>query len=303
MTKLTRRDFLATSTLALGTAHHLFGQTSGAPAPPVEARFEMLRNNIGVFIGRGGTIGWLVAPDGVVVVDSQFPDTAATALAGIKQRSTRPIDFLINSHHHGDHTGGNLVFRPAVGKIVSHSRVPGLMKTVALAAKTEANQAYPDTTFDQTWVTKIGGETINLKHYGPAHTGGDIAIHFQNANIVHMGDLMSAVRHPRVDRPAGASVKGWITVLENIAKDHNGETIYIAGHSKVGTPVTVWRQDLLSFRDYFTAVLAYTQRGIAAGKPVDELVKSATLPENFADYEGTPENTIRAAHDELTSKA
>ncbi len=303
MTKLTRRDFLATSTLALATAHHLSGQTSGAPAPPVEARFEMLRNNIGVFIGRGGTIGWLVAPDGVVVVDSQFPDTAATALAGIKQRSTRPIDFLINSHHHGDHTGGNLVFRPAVGKIVSHSRVPGLMKTVAVAAKTEANQAYPDTRFDQTWMTKIGGETINLKHYGPAHTGGDIAIHFQNANIVHMGDLMSAVRHPRVDRPAGASVKGWITVLENIAKDHNGETIYIAGHSKVGTPVTVRRQDLLSFRDYFTAVLAYTQKGIASGRSVDEIAKSATLPEDFAAYEGTPENTIRAAHDELTSKA
>jgi hypothetical protein len=92
-------------------------------------------------------------------------------------------------------------------------------------------------------------------------------------------------------------------VLENVAKDHNGETIYIAGHSKVGTPVTVRRQDLLSFRDYFTAVLAYTQKGIAAGKSLDELVKSATLPGDFAAYEGTPENTIRAAHDELTTKA
>lgn len=306
MTKLTRRDFFVTSSLAVGTAHHLFGQTPGTPAaapPPTVTRFEALRNNVGVFIGRGGTIGWLVAPDGVAIVDSQFPDTGAAALAGIRQRSTRPIDVLINSHHHGDHTGGNLVFRLAVGKIVSHSRVPGLMKTVAVAAKTEANQAYPDTTFDQTWSTKIGGETINLKYYGPAHTGGDIAIHFQNANIVHMGDLMSSVRHPRADRPAGASVTGWITVLENIAKDHPSDTIYIAGHSKVGTPVTVWRQDLLSFRDYFTAVLAYTQKGIAAGRSLDELVKGASLGEDFAEYEGTPENTIRAAHDELTSKA
>src|SRR5262249_37199424 len=155
-----------------------------------------------------------------------------------KERASRPIDLLINSHHHGDHTGGNLVFKPAVGKIVAHSRVPGLMKTVAVAAKTEANQAYPDTTFEQTWSSPIGRETVSAKYYGPAHTGGDITITFQNANIVHMGDLLSSVRHPRVDRPAGASVKGWVTVLEAVVKDHNADTVYIAGHSKVGTPVT-----------------------------------------------------------------
>ncbi len=303
MTQLTRRDFLLTSSAAVATLDQLFAQTPPAAPPSVPPRFETLRANVGVFMARGGTIGWLVAPEGVVIVDSQFPDTAPAALAGIKQKTARPIDFLINSHHHGDHTGGNQVFRPSVGKIVSHSRVPVLMKTVAAANKTEANQAYPDTTFDTTWSARIGGETINLKYYGPAHTGGDIAIHFQNANIVHLGDLMSSIRHPRVDRPAGASVKGWISVLEKVAKDHTGETIFIAGHSKAGTPVTVWRQDLLAFRDYFSAVLAYTQKGIAAGKPVDEIVKTANLPDDFDEYEGTPENTIRAAHDELTSKA
>jgi hypothetical protein len=118
-----------------------------------------------------------------------------------------------------------------------------------------------------------------------------------------MGDLMSSLRHPRVDRPAGASVKGWITVLEGVAKDHSSDTIFIAGHAKAGTPVTVWRQDLLAFRDYFTAVLAYTQKAIAAGASVDALVANAKLPEEFAEYEGTPENTLRAAYDELTSKA
>jgi cyclase len=303
MTKRTRRDFLVASSLAFGTVREMFGQAPAPTAAPVAARFEALRNNVGVFIGRGGTIGWLVAPDGVAVVDSQFPDTAATALAGLKQRSTRAIDFLINSHHHGDHTGGNQVFRPAVGKIVSQARVPGLMKTVAIAAKTEAGQAYPDTTFDQTWSTKLGAETIALKYYGPAHTGGDIAIHFQNANVVHMGDLMSSIRHPRVDRPAGASVKGWISVLEGVAKDHSTDTIFIAGHAKAGTPVTVWRQDLLAFRDYFTAVLDYTRKAISAGTPIDEFVKNAKLPDDFTDYEGTPENTLRAAYDEITSKA
>lgn len=299
--QFTRRRFLLTSSLALRAVEHAFGQTTAAAAEG--ARFDALRKNVGVFTARGGTIGWLISPDGVVVVDSQFPDTAATALAGIKQRATRPIAFLINSHHHRDHTGGNQVFRPATSAVVAQRRVPGLMKTMAAAATAEDSQVYPDTVFEHTWSAQIGTDFVSARHYGPAHTGADIAITFHAANVVHMGDLMSSVRHPRVDRPAGASVKGWITVLESVVKDHEADTIYIAGHSKVGTPVTVSPKDLLSFRDYFTAVLAYTQKGIAAGQSVEELVKGVALPKEFGGYEGTPENTIRAAHDELTAKA
>jgi cyclase len=301
MTHTTRRQFLLTSSLVITAAEHAFGQTTGVAS--AAARFEPLRDNVGVFTARGGTIGWLISPDGVIVVDSQFPDTAATALAGIKQQAKTPIAFLINSHHHRDHTGGNQVFRPATSAVVAQRRVPALMKTVALATKTQDSQVYPDTIFEHTWSAQIGTESVSAKHYGPAHTGADIAITFHAANIVHLGDLMSSIRHPRVDRPAGGSVKGWITVIESIVKDHTVETIYIAGHSKAGTPVTVSQKDLLSFRDYLAAVLAHTQKGVASGQSAEELVKGAALPKEFGEYEGTPENAIQAAHDELTSKA
>lgn len=301
MRELTRREFFVTSSVVVAAASRTFGQAPGAP--PVVPHFEALRNNVGVFTARGGTIGWLIAPEGIVIVDSQFADTAATALAGVKERSTRPIDALINTHHHGDHTGGNLVFRPAVGKIVAHSRVPDLIRAAAAAAHTEANQAYPDTTFDQIWSTAIGKEKVAAKYYGPAHTGGDIAITFQSANIVHLGDLLSSVRHPRADRPAGASVTGWITVLEAVVPDHDADTLYIAGHAKAGTPVAVKRADVLTFRDYLTAVVDVTRKGIAAGRSADELVGSAALPAAFATYEGSPEFVIRAAHDELAGKS
>lgn len=301
MKVLTRREFIVTSSVVAGAAGKLLAQAP--PAPPVVPKFEALRNNVGVFTARGGAIGWLITADGVAIVDSQFRDTAATALAGVKERSTRPIDILVNTHHHGDHTGGNIVFRPAVGRIVAHSRVPGLIKTAAAAAKTEADQAYPDTTFDQTWSTTIGKETIAAKHYGPAHTGGDIAVTFQVANIVHLGDLLSPLRHPRADRPAGASVKNWINVLEAIVKDHDADTLYVAGHAKTDTPVAVKRADVLTFRDYVAAVVDATAKGIAAGKSADELVKNAGLPAPFAAYEGSVEFVIRAAHDELTAKA
>ncbi len=166
--KLSRRDFFATSSVALGTFSHAFGQTP-APAAPPPRRPHSIRcaGNVGIFTGRGGTIGMLVAPDGVVVVDTQFADTATIALGNLKQMSPRQIDFLINTHHHGDHTSGNAVFRPAAAKHVAHRNVPALQKTQAAAAKSEAQQAYADTTYDTTWSAKVGSETVSLKYYGP----------------------------------------------------------------------------------------------------------------------------------------
>ena len=294
--KLSRRDFFTTSSIALGTFSQAFSQT-----PPPETSFDPLRANVGIFTGRGGTIGMLVAPDGVAVVDTQFADTAAIAVANLQQMGRSRIDVLINTHHHGDHTSGNGVFRPLAAKHVAHRNVPALQKTQAAAAKSEAQQAYADTTFDATWSAKVGAETVSLKYYGPGHTSGDSVITFQHANIVHMGDLMFYLRNPRVDRGAGASIKSWIATLESVVKEHPADTIYIAGHAKANLPVTVTRADLLKFRDYFSGLLAYVQKGIASGRSAAEIVKVSSVP-GFADYEGSPEGTIQAAYEELTAK-
>jgi cyclase len=273
---------------------------AGAPPAPTVPKFEDVRKNVGVFTARGGTIGYLVTADAVIVVDSQFADTAPMFLEGMKPRTSRKFDLLINSHHHGDHTGGNKVLQPSVAKIVAHANVPGLQRKAAAAAKSEANQAYADTTFDKDWKTSVGKETVSARHYGPAHTGGDIVITFQNANIAHMGDLMSYQRNPRADRPAGASIVNWVTVLEKTVKDHAADTIYIFGHSKVGERVTGSSKDLLELRDYFTAMLDFARKGIAAGRPMDEIVKVAAIP-GFERYEGTP-TALSVAYEELTAK-
>jgi cyclase len=239
-----------------------------------------------------------VTSDAVLVIDSQFADTAQMFLDGLKTRTPRKIDLLINSHHHPDHTGGNKVLQPMVTKIVAHENVPGLQRKQAAANKTEDAQAYADTTFKDGWKVDIGNEVVSTKYYGPGHTSGDAVIVFQRANIVHMGDLMSHQRHPRVDRPAGASIRNWLVSLEKVVKDHNNDTIYIFGHSKVGAPVTGPKGDLMSLRDYFSAMLDYVQKGIAAGKSADEIVK-AGLPQ-FAANEGTP--ALQVCYDELTAK-
>jgi glyoxylase-like metal-dependent hydrolase (beta-lactamase superfamily II) len=306
--KLGRRQFIVTSSLAVTAGAlrpaSLFGQQPGAqtaPAPPVVPMFDPVRANVGTFTARGGTIGWCVSPDAVVVVDSQFPDTAQMFLDGFKSRTGRKIDVFINTHHHGDHTGGNKVLRPSVVKMIAHENEPALQKKQAIANKSEDAQVYPDETFKDSWKANLGGEVVSAKYYGPGHTSGDIAVFFEKANVVQMGDLMFSNRHPRVDRPSGASIKNWIVTLEKVTKEHSADTIYIFGHAKVGMPIKGSRADLQGFRDYFTAVLDYVQKGIAAGKSAEEITKVTAVP-GFAGFEGNPTGTLQMAYEELTAK-
>jgi hypothetical protein len=112
---------------------------------------------------------------------------------------------------------------------------------------------------------------------------------------------MSFQRNPRADRPAGASIRNWVTVMENAVKDHAADTVYIFGHSKVGERVTGSSKDLLELRDYFSAMLDFTTKAIAAGRPVEELLKTPAIP-GFERYEGTP-TALQAAYEELTAKS
>ena len=122
----------------------------------------------------------------------------------------------INTHHHGDHTGGNKAY--GVSKIVAHVNCLASHKTVTEEAKTVAHQAYATATFTDTWTEKFGDETIEGRYFGPGHTGGDAVFHFQQANVMHMGDLLFNRAHPNIDRPQGARIDNWITVLETVSK-------------------------------------------------------------------------------------
>jgi glyoxylase-like metal-dependent hydrolase (beta-lactamase superfamily II) len=267
--------------------------------------FTPLRRDVGVFTGRGGTIGWLITPEAVVLVDSQFPDTATLCLEGVKLRSKRQIDLLINTHHHGDHTAGNIVFKPETPHILAHENVPALQKKSAEERGNADQQAYADQTFGKTQDQDIGHERLQMRHYGPGHTGGDAVVTFARANVVHMGDLVFRARHPFVDRPGGASVRNWLTTLEQVIKAHEKDTIYIFGHGRDGLGVSGTAADLTAMRDYFSAVLDHVQKGIAAGQSRDAIVALTALPK-FEDYPNSPATALAGvlgvAYDELTQK-
>src|SRR5690349_2028645 len=148
-----RREFILRSSMAVAAGallpRPLFAQApAAAPQPPTVPMFASLRRNVGTFTARGGTMGWLVGPDAVVVIDSQFADTSKMFLDGFKPMiGGRKIDLLINTHHHPDHTGGNKVLQPSVVKIVAQENASGLQRKQAAAQKSEDQQAYADTTY------------------------------------------------------------------------------------------------------------------------------------------------------------
>jgi cyclase len=303
----TRREFLKLSTLLAGGAalaprslsalSRSPGWGSGADALR-RNEFTLLRRDVGIFTARGGTVGWLVTSDGVVVVDSQFPDSAELLATGLRERDAPRIDVLFNSHHHRDHTGGNGVLRPLAERIVAHERVPELQRVYA----EEAPQTYPDTTFRDEWSVQVGSETVRARHYGPAHTGGDATLFFQEANVVHMGDLINNRGYAFIDPPAGASIRGWIGLLEAVMAEHDGDTLFIFGHARQGFPVVGAREDLGVQRDFFAALLEEVETAVAAGRSVEEVEAFPPLA-RFPDHQAPPERvaaTWRIAWDEVT---
>jgi len=303
---ISRRDFLASSgaaavLAALGRPTLSLASLQQTPLPV----FTPIRRNVGVFTMRGGTIGWLVNADGVVVVDSQFPAEAKACLEGLNTRSgNRPVDLLINTHHHRDHTDGNVAFRGVARKVVAHEKAAEHMhQPPGMAAPPDA--LFPDTTFAESWSASIGDERVTARYYGRAHTSGDAVITFERANVVHMGDLMFHQRHPVVDRAAGATIRNWITVLERAAHDHANDTIYIFGHAGTGLSVTGGRMDLARFRDYFAALLAFVESQVQAGRSRDEILAMRDPLKGFESFgrfgQANPRDALTCAYDEIVA--
>lgn len=300
---ISRRSFLAAATGTFPAAtlgrSRLFNQQT----PSVRPTFSSIRGNVGTMIGRGGTIGWLITGGGNVVVDSQFPDMASICLQFLAQNSkNQELKVVANTHHHRDHTAGNAAFQKAARQIVGHQNVPRLLKAGS-GPGAEQPPVPPGTTFTNEWAVKVGHEEIELRHYGPAHTGGDAIVTFASANVAHVGDLVFNRRHPFIDRAGGASIENWINVLRRIVSDHAPDTEYIFGHAGEGFPIRGRQADVDHMRNYLIALREHVGAAIEAGRSREELLATPSPLEGFADHGPLNEHVITAAWEELTSKA
>src|ERR1700712_4544968 len=155
-----RRNFLLNTAMVAGT-FTLLGNKSFASFLADPYQFKPLRGNVGMFAEQGGTIAWLINKEGIVVVDAEFPDPAKHLIAELQKQSTVPFEWLINTHHHGDHTGGNILFKGIVKNVSAHANSLANQKAVAEKSNKVDQQLYPDTTFTDTWKVKVGDEHIS----------------------------------------------------------------------------------------------------------------------------------------------
>lgn len=238
---------------------------------------QPLRRNTGYFTERGGTIGWLMQKDNVVIIDSQFRDTANHLIDEVKKQSY-PIRYLINTHHHGDHTSGNIAFKGIASNVLAHENSKINQMNSAKTNNNEADQLFPTMTYTERWTETVVDEIIDIQYWGPGHTNGDSIIHFQNANVVHCGDLVFNRRFPYIDKTAGARIDNWIEILQQMQTNFDNDTIFIFGHAAEGYNVTGNKEDLAAFADYLSALLEFVADSLKAGKTRDQIMQTKSIP-------------------------
>lgn len=296
---MNRRNFIQTTSLTLGTLALSGKELLANILAENPYKMRDLRGGVGVFTERGGTIAYLTTKKGMVVVDSQFPEQSKHLIDELKKLSEKPIQLLINTHHHGDHSGGNISFKGLVQHVVAHENSLKNQQITAQKQKSEDKQLYPDVTFSDTWKQKVGKESIKAHYFGAGHTNGDSFIHFEHANIVHTGDLVFNRRYPFVDRSAGANIKSWIAVLDKALATFDNETIFVFGHAFDPEKITGNKDDIRVFQDYLSKLLIFIESEMKAGKTKEEILKIAAIP-GVTEMKGDGiVRSIQSAYEEL----
>lgn len=295
-----RRQFLTASGISIASLA-LLRNNSFATLLQDPFKITPLRNNVGIFTEKGGTIAWLVNKEGIVVVDAEFPEQATHLITELKKRSDKPFEWLINTHHHGDHTSGNISFKGIVNKVAAHSNSLINQTNVAVANHKEDQQLYPDTTWTDTWQTNVGDEHIKAYYFGRGHTNGDSMIHFEHANIVHTGDLVFNRSYPVIDMKAGASLRSWAQCLQKAQKQFDKDTLFVFGHAFDPEMVTGNMDDIKAMQNYMERAVEFVGSQIKAGKTKDDIAAATAIP-GVTDWQGQGiKNTLNAAYDELTA--
>jgi cyclase len=263
---------LAFAAICLATA--AFGQQDFSK---VQIKAQKVSGSIYMLEGAGGNIGVSVGDDGIVIVDDQFAPLAEKIRAALKGITDKPVRFVINTHWHGDHTGGNPQFGET-STIIAQTNVrkrlaegmPGSGSIPAMPAMGKAG--LPVITFDHDVTVHVNGEDIEAIHFPSGHTDGDSVIFFTNSKVVHMGDDFVTYGFPFIDLRSGGSAKGMIAACEKIMAQLPPDTKVIPGHGPLSTVA-----DLKPFVQMLRETSAIVQKGIDQHKTLAQLQKENVL--------------------------
>ena len=232
-----------------------------------------LSDQVYMLVGQGGNIGISIGDDGVFIIDDQFAKITPKITKAIRALSDKPFMFLVNTHYHGDHTGGNENFVKQGVKIIAHENV-----RKRLIDGEASENALPIITFNDRVNVHMNGETVNVYHVEHAHTDGDALIYFSKSNVLHTGDTYFNGRYPYIDLNSGGSVNGYIKAVKMGLSLINENTKIIPGHGKAST-----KAEYQSFLSMLESLRIAILAEINSGKTEDEVVANSNLTKTYDD--------------------
>jgi cyclase len=295
-----RRVAFTIGMLALGAT---LATAQGAPDfSKVEIKATKITDKFFTLEGQGGTIGVLIGPDGVFMVDTQFAPLSDKIAAAVKQLTPQPIKFIVNTHVHGDHTGGDENFGKMGATIISREELrfrlahPNPQGNGQPGVPTAA-VGLPKQTYREKLTLHMNGEEVQLIAIPRAHTDGDTMVYFPGLDVIMTGDFYRSVQYPNVDRANGGSLQGLIDGLGTVIGHAGPNTKIIPGHG-----ATVDRNAVIAHRDVATTVRDRVATLVAQGKSEDEVVAAkvnADLDAKVQQPGTTGERFVRQAYADL----
>ena len=267
----------------------------------VQVKVTRVAGQVYMLEGSGGNIGLIVGDDATFVVDDQFAPLTPKILAAIRTVTPQPVRFVVNTHWHFDHTGGNENVGKEGALVFAHENVRRRMSTgqfIEALNRTEPaapHGALPVVTFTDTISFHLNGDSIVVFHVAPAHTDGDAVIRFTKTNVVHSGDLFVSDRFPFVDRSSGGSIHGIISAAERMLAVTNAQSKIIPGHGPLSD-----RARLQAYHDMLVVMRDRMRKEIAAKHTVEQVLASKITAEYDKDLPNGRERFLRILHQELS---
>ena len=244
-----------------------------------------LTDQLYVLKGKGGNIGLFIGQDGVFMIDDQFAPLTPKILKAIKKITSKPIKYLINTHWHGDHTGGNENIEKEGALIVAHNNVRKRMSVDQVVRgkikKASPESALPVITFTDDMMMYFNNDDVLITHIHNAHTDGDAIIYFTKNNVLHMGDTYFQGKFPYIDLASGGSINGYIDGIEKAILLSNEETKIIPGHGNVAK-----RSDLKSYLKMLNAIKSNIQKEIDNKATLQEVLVNKAITEGYKSFNG-----------------
>lgn len=250
--------------------------TAYAQSNDVTITTHKLTEHIYMLEGQGGNIGISVGDDGVFMIDSQFAPLTPKILEAIKKLTDKPIKFLANTHHHGDHTGGNENIAKLNTPIIAHDNVYERIKN----NPKQSDAALPIITFNDQLNLHINGEQVIIFHVDNAHTDGDALLYFTKSNVLHTGDTYFNARYPYIDLNSGGSIDGYIQAVKNAMILVDDNTKIIPGHGNQSN-----KTEYTAFLNMLETLKSNVETEISHGKTENEVAANKSLTKTYDDLD------------------